>query len=342
MALARWTCCFAFALAVYPLLGKGCASLPSANAAVITVDAAAEKASSDTASLDPHWVKKEGEQVAASVRSTIMDAQTFTLKISGLADASYDVYVNGSCRGESTADQLAVGFQITIPGTIGPADVMRCVNASKARIQPEYERLAPSKDPEEKRVWFTYGKALDWCRSAINHEATWRSVDVLIAPSGKALKQMIWRTRLDKETTLRGLAQSCRLLQQARDRMNRVIKNPELRNQAVVTLTPVDFTAKLLTVNGKPRVELRLTNNCNLPVSGKFGIALPKGWKTTARTLDFTDIGSGKTHVLAADLIAPSRTAQAPESLPVAAYVTVTLDRLTASCKIKSTAVRVL
>lgn len=307
--------------------GPSCAS-------TVTVDVAAKAATGDSKTVEPAKPRFRGEQVGVLVKSTIVEPQYVTVKFSGLKDQDYDVYVNREFKGPKPAKELENGVQCRIDGRVTDPAMMRCLTALRDPIKKAYDKLQASSDSETKRVCGTLSQASDWVMAGLGRDQTWRSVSVVVSPAGKMLESMPWPTREDDYGTARAVTTACWLLQQARDRMYHAIKDPALRNEAVVAMTPVEFTATYSTKNNKPHIDARLTNNCDLPVSGDITFALPSGWKTNAKKLKFAELKSGQVFSTSFDLIAPSK-ATPPDTIPIAANVTVTQNGKTASLKLK-------
>lgn len=307
-------------------------------AAVVTVDVAAKTAASDVTILDTKGLKVIGNQAGIFVKNLTLDPQKFTLKVSGLTAENYDVYVNHAFVGPRPAKDFAAGVEYTIDGRIVDDGMMKCVTLARESIAIAKKKWDASADSEAKRACYTFGQAFDWCGSAVQRDQGWRSVSIILAPSGRMLDKMTWLTRDSDIDTARAVTRACWLLQQARARMYDNIKNESLRNEAVVAMTPVSFTARYSIKNGKRHIEAKLVNNCDLPISGGISMALPKGWKSTAKKLAFTDLKCGKSFGLSFDLVAPSKSAVAPESVPMAASIALAQDDFKASCKLAITA----
>lgn len=332
MRLSR-TAFFLLALSFICLVTMG-----QSYASIVTVNVAGKSATSDVNTLNAKSVKVQGDQIGVYVTSTILEPQVFTLKLNGLGHESYDVYINNAFKWTKPASELESGVEFTVDGRIVDSAMMRCLEAVKEPVQKAYDRISASKAPEAQRVCATLNQAKDWVRSGTQVDQAWRSVGIIIAPTGRMLQSMTWLRRGSDIETARGVTRACWLLQQARARMYHAIKDPDLRNEAVVAMTPASFSATYSTKNGKPHVDAKLLNNCDLPISGSISMALPAGWKSTAKKVKFGSLKSGETFSLAFDLVAPSKTAAAPDSIPMAANLTVVQDPFTASMKVGATA----
>lgn len=311
----------------------------TAQAGVVTLDVAAKSAVSDTDKVQAKGVKVTEGQAGVHILSLTMEPQNVELRVNGLTEPSYDVYVNGAYLSEKSAAELQNGIQLSIDGTVADPDMLHCLNAALPRLDAEYKRLQKS-EGEANRVWHTIRQAQDWARSGIRIEASYRSVSVIVSPAGRMLHQMSYPSRLDAEMTNQGIWRACRNMQDARDRMYDNIKDPEVRNAAVVALTPVSFTADYSIKNGKAHVVARVVNDTNLPISGDITMALPKGWKTTAKSLKFEGLKTGKSFDVAFDLVPPAKSAATPDSVPIAANVTIAQGSFEAKMKLKTNAVK--
>lgn len=313
-------------------------ALGVSSAAVITVDPESKTAKSDVATLEAKAVRLVGEQVGFFVQSLTETPQKLVAKVGGLKDQDYDIYINQSFIGTKPGSELREGLTIEIPGTVGDPDCMRSLRALQPVVRPEYERMRESKVPEVMRVSFMFNQVVDFINSGIRNEKTYRSAAVILSPSGKVLQPMTFMTRHDAQTTAQAVVRACYYIQKARDRIYDVIKDPELRNSSLVTITPVVFAPVYSIRNGKPHVEAAVTNNCHVPIDGTISMALPKGWKSTAKSLAFSGLKSGSTHKLSFDLVPPTKDAQVPATVPMAATVKVFQDPFMAEVKFKKVA----
>lgn len=309
------------------------ASTALSYASVVTVDIAGKTVTSDSSTFEAKHLLIRGEQTQLFVTNTTLVPQSFTLKVSGLADKNYDLYVNGSLISTKTAKDYEVGVPLTTNGRIVDSGMIKCLTMAQSSIDATSKKLSDVKASEPIRVCNTLSQASGWCRSGMQADKTWRSVSIVIAPSDRVLQKISSPTQYSQTETATVVARACWLLQQARSRMSHVIKDPILRNDAVVSMTPIDVTATYTTKNGKPHIDAKLVNYCDLPVNGSISMALPKGWKTNAKKLSFKGVKCGQTFAVSFDMLAPSKSAVAPSSVPMAASVSLGQDIYTASCK---------
>ncbi len=309
-------------------------------AAVVTVNMVSVSAQSDSSSLDVGKAQVHHDQLGLTIKNLNTTPQTFSLKVGGLTQPSYDVYANGKFVGEKQAAALVSGISLIVDGRVADPLKIRCLDAARGPLRSALNRLASLKDPESQRVCATLGQAVGWVSTSLLYDQNWRSVSIVLAPAGKALYRMGADVRKDAEETAGVADRACWLLQQARSRMSKVIKNPQLRHEAVTVLTPVTFSVEYATKNGKPHVEAVLVNNCDLAAIGSVSAALPKGWKCSSKGLTAIAVKPGKTLKLSFDLVAPSKTATPPDSLPIAANLSITQNGLTAALKLKQVAAK--
>jgi len=310
-----------------------------AGAAAVTVDVAAKTATGDSSTIEVPKPRISGEQVGILIKSTIAEPQVVTIKYVGLKQQDYDVYINKEYKGVQPAAKLQEGIQCRIEGRVVDPALLRCLAAVNEPIKKKYEQLQRVPTSEAKRVCGTLSQACGWVASGLGRDQAWRSAAVVVAPAGKVLDNMSFLTREDEYGTARAVTTACWLLQQARDRMYHVINDPILRNDTVAALTPVDFAATYSIKNGKPHIDAKVTNNCNLPISGEITCGAPAGWKTNAKKLKFAKLESGQVFTTSFDLIGPTKAAP-PDSVPVAASITVTQDIYTASLKLRVVATK--
>lgn len=311
--------------------------LSFASAQVVTFDVAGKKAASDTEKINPVGPRLQKDQAGVFIQSTILTPQKFTLKYTGLSAQSYDVYVNFQYLSSKSKSELEQGIELKLEGTVVNQDLMRCVKALDGKIEAAYKpwqgRLG-----ELGRVVSTLSQAAESARTGVRREQAYRSVGVIIAPAGNELKPMSWITQSDAQGTKDTVKDCCDKLQAMRSKMYSAIKDPLIRNWAVATMTPVDFSAILSTKNGKPHIDATVLNNCDLPISGSVIVKLPSGWKSNAKNLAFKDLKSGKTFNLSFDLIPPAGESAVPEKVPMVAHVAVKRDLSIAKCNFETSA----
>ena len=332
MRLAR-TASICLALALICLVSMG-----RLYASVVTVDVVGKSATSDISSLEAKGLKIDGDQIGVLVRNLTLDPQKFTLKISGLKDQDYDIYLNDTFKWTKPSKDFEAGVEFTVDGRVADSAMIKCLEAVIEPIKKASKKMNTSSNEEAKRIYYTLSQASGWAMAGTQRDRAWRSVSIILAPTGRMVKRMYWQTRDGDIETAQAVTRACWLLQQARDRMFHVIKDPALRNEAVVAMTPVEFTAVYSTVNGKPHINAKVLNNCNLPLSGNISMALPPRWKTTAKKLTIGSLKSGQTFSISFDLVPPSKSAVAPDKVPMAANLTVVQDSFTAGLKLTATA----
>ncbi len=308
---------------VLAVVGIFVAGFSAARCATVTLDAATKKATSDTASIEPERVTSIGDQLGVYIQSKSLKAQSVTVKIPGLTQDRYDVYVNwgafavkrakeiseaskqpletppiepGYVIREKTAAELANGLEFEIPGRVVPAALMRCVESAQAGIKSAYDGLKGSSTGDPGRARYTLSQADGWVRSAIGVDEAYRSVQLLVVPAGVEPREMGGRTRYTASGTQDAVANACSLLQEARVRMYDNLKDPVLRETVVEALTPVEVNVRYyMGEKSIPFVTVEITNNCNLTASGTIDVSVPEGWKTQPKQGSFAGVKSGAT-----------------------------------------------
>lgn len=308
-------------------------------AATLVVDTLKQTVTCDDSSLEPRFLKPVDSQLGTFVQNTLFDSRQATIKFTGLENnARYDVYVNGKYIGVRNSEELANGLAVEVPGRVVDSRLMTCLEKVKPLLDAEYARLKDIRSSEPMRICATLQQAIGWVRSAMQIEKNYRSVTVVLVPEGRVLVRPPVPTRLDYEDTRAGIARSCRLLHEARARMSSVIKDLDLRNSAVISLTPVDLATRLVKGNGKPVVEAVVTNYCDIPISGSVTVDVPKGWQSNKKSLTFSNLQSGKSFRASFNLNPGKTSSTLPEGIKVSANIKVVHDGLSADYTIKAAA----
>jgi len=307
-------------------------------AASVIVDVPGQSVKCDDDKLETRYMKPKGEQIGAFIQNTTLEPRELVAKVTGLKDQKYDVYINTEYLGARNAQELESGLQLTASGSVADPDMMLCLNTVQPMIDSEYLRLRLIRDPEPARVCATLQQAIDWVRSAIKTEKFHRSVAIVITPEGRMLEKAPTPTRLEALETAAAVTRACWLLQHARATMASVIIDPDLRDSAVLAMTPVDLTTSFVVKNGKPHVDAVVTNCCNLPITGKITAAIPKGWKWNAKNTTFADLKSGKAFKLSFDLSRKTPGAAVPNGVRMAATIKLVQDPFEAQYRIRTIA----
>lgn len=326
--------------------------------ATVTLDAVAKTVSSDSAPFEAGHVKSKGDQVGAYTQSKSLQPQVVRVRIPGLKDGRYDVYVNwGAFRikrdqelakvsrrpagvkapeiepgyviqGKSAGD-LAVGLNLKIPGRVVPTAWMRCMTSAQPALISAHSGIGDA------LTGYTLGQAVDWVRSAIAAEETYRSVQFFVAPAGTTPSEMDWRSRFTAKGVKQAVASACSLLHDARVKKYQDLQgNALLREATVGALTPVVASFRYYTQNGVSFVRVEIRNNCDLDISGAVDLALPTGWKMQPKRLSFSNLKSGQAYTQAVRLIPPSKGAIAPSSVSATATVKVLKGKTFAKLRI--------
>jgi hypothetical protein len=295
-----------------------------ASAGTVTVTVSPKSGTSDTKTLIAKAVRVTGDQVGVYIESTLLKPQQVKVKFSGLKDQDYDIYINGEASGSKSAKELTDGIDRTIPGRGVDEAAIRCIRALLPKIKPAYDSIRARQGAEPWRAAYTLGQANGWVTSGARADEAYRSVEIIIAPAGNPLERMVFASRKDAKETAEAVANACDLLHLARARMYMVLTDADLRNETVDALTPVALKAVCSVKNGKPYLTASVTNDCDLPITGKIVVTTPKGWKTVGAKLDIGKLSSGKTYSTTFALAPSGKNATLPASVPLSAVVDIT------------------
>lgn len=318
--------------------------------ASVTLDAATKSATSDSPLLEAGRVRSNGAQIGLYIQSKSLAPQSVTVKVAGLKDARYDVYVNwGAFRikrnkelaklskapdttnmiepgyvisGKSAAD-LAEGLSFQIPGRVVPSPLMRCVTSVQPTVKSAYDGLGDTMTGDVGRARWTLGQAADWVRSAISADEAYRSVQFFLIPAGITPVEMDWRSRLTAAGTKGSAAYACSRLQQARVTMYENLTDALLRETTVGALTPVEAHIRYYMKNQTPCVAVEIVNYCDLSISGKLDLTVPKGWKMEPKQIGFASLKSGAIYAKTIRLTSAPKGQSAPASLSAIATIRV-------------------
>ncbi len=302
-------------------------SLGAASAATVTINVSAKSGISDTKTLNVTPVRARNDQLAVSVQSTLLTPQQLVIKFIELKHPIYDVYVNGDFLGQKCAEDLNAGIQWTIPGTVADQAAMRCLRALDPKVAEVYKSVHARSGAEPWRAAYTLGQADEWVKTGIRVEQAYRSVAITLAPANEPLDHIISAAyKHQRDNVNKTVLNCCELLQKARSQMYKVLTDAELRNEVVGAMTPVKLTASCFIKNGRRAVTAAVKNDCDLPVSGKISVVLPKGWKTVGAKLNIGKLASGKSYTTTFSIAQTSKNAPAPKTLSFAAVVDIVRD----------------
>jgi len=332
------------------LIGFLLAGSSVSRCAIVTLDSATKATTSDSRLLELKWVKSRGEQIGAYIQSKSLSPQSATIRILGLKDARYDVYVNwggfaikriqeiaafakkpadttaiepGYVIPDKAAGDLATGIPIKIPGRIVPARLVRCVRSVGPRVRSACDGLNASPAGVPGRARNTLQQAADWVRSAVMIEETYRSAQLFVVPAGATPSEMDWRSRFTAKGTKEAVERACSMLQQARVRMSAELTDPVMREVVTEALTPVDVHVRYYMDKQVPRIRVEIRNDCDLSVSGAVNVEVPKGWKAQSKRPRFSGLASGGVYAETLQLIPASKRRAAPGKVSVTTTVTV-------------------
>ena len=294
--------------------------------AIVTVDMSKNAAVCDSKAFTVMVYKIVDNQVSLHIAGESPLPQKIVLKISGLQPGEQDWYLNGSYKGKKPDTEFAAGVTLSIPGRAISPDLLRCLISVQDRVNAEIAHIKDNKEDEHQRVMNTLDQAKDWVESAQNSDKWARSIDVVVAPGDMALLVKSGTSIRTAEEAQQAYVSACHLFQQARDRMYDKILDPVLRNETVVSLTPIDLKFSYYLVNGKAKGTALVVNNSNIPITGKVTPVVPKAWKVGAKTLSFSNLASGKSFKVDFALVPPGKGQTPPASLSIQAAITFGYD----------------
>jgi hypothetical protein len=327
-----------FILGAIFLVAQATLSAEPRAAITLIVDVKNQSVTSDSRELEARFLKPMGGQLGVFVQNLTMDPKPVVLQFRDLLESRYDMYVNGKYLGVKSCGELQQGLSAEVPGRIVNSDLVLCLEKVRPLIDAEYSRLKDVKSPEPARICATLQQAMGWVRSALQVEKTYRSLTVVLAPEGHVLQRPPVPTRLDDEETIEAVTRACKLLHEARSRMSTVIKDVQLRDSAVTSLTPVDFATSFTIKNGKPQVEFVVTNYCNLPVSGKVTADVPAGWKSEKVAWSFSKLPTGRSYRATFSLSRNKSNATLPDGVRMCANMSLVQNALRADYSIRTIA----
>lgn len=308
------------------------------SAGVVTLDVGRSTATSDTDTISPARPTTGNGQVWLRVHGMNPDSQGFTLKVIGLSNGDYDVYQDGSGPDRKTSSDLENGIEFSLTGSPTPLKLIRCLRKCRPAIVAECNAMSKSQAPEAARVAATLRDAGQWVRSAIDADESAGSTDIVIAPAGDILSVHDTWDRVSRSKAAAGAARAAWLLQSARDRMCSVVRDRDLRNRALIALTPVELFADVSAAEGHLRIDVQVANYCDIPIDGDISVAVPNGWKLDGKLPAFKQLVSGTMFRTTVALAPVAVDTAQPMSIGVAANLTVSQGDYLAKLKLRTNA----
>lgn len=327
-----------FILGAIFLVAQPTLSAEQRAAVTLIADVKNQSVTFDSKELEARFLKPMGGQLGIFVQNLTLDPKPVVLQFRDLLESRYDLYVNGKYLGVRSCEELQQGLSAEVPGRIVDSDMVTCLEKVRPLIDAEYSRLKNIKSAEPARICATLQQAMGWVRSALQVEKTYRSLTVVLAPEGHVLQRPPVPTRLDDEETTEAVTRACKLLHEARSRMSTVVKDIQLRDSAVTSLTPVDFATSFAIKNGKPQVEFVITNYCNLPVSGRITADMPAGWKSEKVSWSFSKLPAGRSFRATFSLSRNKPNAALPDGVRMCANINLVQNALRADYSIRTIA----
>jgi hypothetical protein len=226
------------------------------------------------------------------------EPEKILLKVTGLSGSEYAVYIDKEYRGLKSRSALEEGLQLDLKQIYIPEDQRTYLRLMTPRIRAITHEVYGKKEPESKLLYDRMSSLDRWVDSVIRAERAWKSLYIRLVPFGN---RSAGPAPVDTETPekQREIVETLFFnIDRIRNYVLSEIKDGDLRNRALVALTPVELDLK---VDGKlePGVTVEaavsFVNRTNLPLSGRLRIDAPVGWEIEPKgDASFTEVAMDK------------------------------------------------
>ena len=260
------------------------------------------------------------------LRNELYTPREITVKILGLKEGDYDLYIDANLVGVKKSSELESGIQVSLPGSDIPQAYRDYYTMLKTRCLANVGLFEKATDRDGSKCKAIIQAIADWVRSIEQGDNLIRTVGIIVVPKGQPLslpggRYILERPKDFKKSVLH-LADAIHTIRGA---VINEVQNKMLQNDTLTIITPLDFkltTSAAVTPGSKITVTAALTNWTDRNATGKIQLGVPSDWTVKDVTSEVTMPGYSKTAEVKFEVTIPN-TADANTKVTATADLTV-------------------
>jgi len=213
------------------------------------------------------------------------------LRILGLTEPEYDLYIDGNLIGVKSKEQLENGIPVSFSGTDIPPDLKDYYTRLRTKADEGAKLYRKPLDEETSRCKSVMQSVANWVQSIERGDALIRATAIIVVPQGTPLSlpggRFIFQKPPDFPNSVKHLGEAVQII---RREIQDKTKNETLRFDTLSRITTIDFeltTSEELSSGSTITVTAKLANWMDRAVTGKVELDVPKEW--TVRELSPTN-----------------------------------------------------
>jgi len=260
------------------------------------------------------------------IRNLRLTPREVTVKILGLTEPEYDLYIGGGAdkgsnpdvnpvitrtgkppivdykcflKGKHTREDLEAGIKVKLPGTDVPSDYRDYFGIIRERCATAAQHYVNSTDKDGITCWAALGERgiVGWIDNLEKTDLRYRTVDIAISPVGRSISLpgvgMMPLTIMPSKMAIN----HGNMIQKVRREIDRTVKNKLYKSDTLEAMTPVDIIVTVPEplrpgVAGKVRVQL--LNRTDRKITGTVKPILLSGWQSKPASASVSMLGYGK------------------------------------------------
>ncbi|MEN6372669.1 MAG: NEW3 domain-containing protein [Armatimonadota bacterium] len=211
----------------------------------------------------------------------LYNPRNVTVRILGLTEPEYDLYMDGNLAGTMKKEQLEEGIPVAFSGTDIPPELRDYYSRLKAKSAAGAKEC-PTSDEDTSLCQAVMRDVASWVDSIERGDVLIRTTTVIVVPAGTPLFLPGGRYVFNKPPNFpRSAKHLGEAVQIIRGEVQKKTKNAVLRYDTLSYITPVDFdmtASSAISPGTKVKLKAKLTNWTDRGITGKIRLDVPKGW----------------------------------------------------------------
>lgn len=216
------------------------------------------------------------------LKNDLYTPREITVKILGLKEGDYDLYIDANLVGVKKSSELESGIQVSFPGSDIPQTYRDYYTVLKTRCLANVGLFEKATDRDGSKCKAIIQSITNWVRSIEQNDNLMRTVGIIVVPTGQPLslpggRYVLERPKDFKKNALH-LADAIHTIRGA---VINEVQNAIMQNDTLAVITPLDFkltTSAAAKPGSKITVTAALTNWTDRNATGKIQLAIPSDW----------------------------------------------------------------